>query len=365
MSASPLRVQARSLLVAAVLTLSMSACDASPPARNPTDDKPTEKKVVTISEDPAWTARTSGERFCPKYTGSAVIDAGNSDVTMRNANTGKIKWTHKVGDIACPLVTKEAVYVASDHGWITALDLDSGKEKGAMDTDGISVSMAPVETTSGIHIENTGDIVTVDKSLERKIWQHEEDLDLWADRVGSSGTTVVLLTRNGKAKALSSETGKLVWTYVTPTHARTSGDLTIADGIVYFGSHDGSMYAVNLATGQKAWTTKLEQGSLSTPRLIGNMLITSQGDYIHALDRKTGREQWKHLTAGTVMMQTAAGQVFYSDRENGNVTSLDVSTGERIATLSPVPGASWLAASPTHLYVWTKTEIRAYKFITK
>ena len=50
-----------------------------------------------------------------------------------------------------------------------------------------------------------------------------------------------------------------------------------------------------------------------------------------------------------------------TDSVAGEVTVLDTTTGTRLTTISDAPGAGWLATSPTHLYVWTDTEIQAHQ----
>ncbi len=348
MSTSSARMLASSFLVSATLALSLPACDSSPPA------------------GPTWTASTTGKRSCPQYANNTVIDAGTADVTLRDATTGKTKWTYKVDSIGgCPRVTKEAVYIADNEGKITALDPLTGKQKASFKTFGNYTRRAPVATPSGVHTEYTENLFTLDKSLKRELWEHEEESDLWIDGIAASGTTVVLVTRNGKAKALAGKSGRVLWTYTTPSHGRIAADIKIAGGVVYFGSHDGSVYALNLATGKKIWATKLDQGPAFAPHLTGNMVITPNTDHIHALDKKTGKKKWKHPTLDNRMTVATAGQAIYTDNETGEVTSLDAATGEIITALSSVPGGSLLATSPTHLYVWTDTELRAYKLITR
>ncbi|MGA4803594.1 PQQ-binding-like beta-propeller repeat protein [Streptomyces lavendulocolor] len=352
------------LLAVATAALALSACDSrsdSPPA----DEKERAQQSFEIDQKPAWTAPAAGKRYCPEYFENAIIDGGAADITVRDAATGKTRWSHK-GVVTCPLVTKEAVYVGKLEGEALSLDPLTGKTKrsldvAAFDPDGIN----PVETGAGVHFEFGGDLYTVDKSLGQEVWSYEEEADMWIEQISSHALTVVLATQNGKVKALSAADGKLLWTYATPSHAVIDGGITITDDAVYFGSRDGSAYALDLATGKQLWSKKLGgHGATWTPEVSANLVITADAEYIHGLDKKTGKTKWRHYAPDHGSVRAAAGQVFYADPEADEVTVLNAATGDFMTSVSPAPGAYRLAVGPTHLYVWTTSSIQAHK-ITK
>jgi len=357
MNVSSARALSRGLLAATALSLALPACERTPPDRN----GPAPKPSYEISYQLTWTSPTTGERYCPQYAGNTVVDAGDTDVILRDAATGKTKWSYRKS-ASCPLVTAEAVYVASE-GEVVALDLKTGKHKAVtkgLDTLGNHDGDAPVETPAGIHALIDGNIDTVDKSLKRTLWEHEEETDIWIDHIAASGTTVIAVTQNGKVKALSGKDGKVLWVYATPSHGQVAEEVSIADGIVYIASMDGSVYALSLATGEKVWATKLGHGEAWATHLSRNLVITSDNQLVYGLDKKTGKKKWSR--SGDYNWVTAtADHAIYADSEAGEVTVLDATTGTRLTTIPEAPGASWLATSPTHLYVWTDTEIQAHQ----
>ncbi|MFJ6944110.1 PQQ-binding-like beta-propeller repeat protein [Streptomyces wuyuanensis] len=357
MSTSPARALARGFMASAVLALALPACDSAPPA----DKKQPAAPAYDLSEKPAWTAPTNGKRYCPQYINGTVIDAGASDVTVRDAATGKTKWTHKGSDMSCPIVTPQAVYIAHGAGNISALDPSTGQVKSSIDTDGLSGKNPPYVTPSGVHVEFGGDVYSVDRALKGQIWKYEEKADMRITETEVSGSTVLMATQNGKVKARSGKDGGPLWTYTTPSYGEIPGDMTVSDKIVSFASQDGSVYALDLATGKKIWATKLDQGPAWRPHPAAGLLITADEKYIHALDRQTGEKKWRHA-ADRWMVTTAAGQAIYSDSKAGKVTSLDAATGKNIDVIPNTPGATWLTTSPTHLYIWTDNGIQAHKF---
>src|SRR5439155_618718 len=71
----------------------------------------------------------------------------------------------------------------------------------------------------------------------------------------------------------------------------------IADGIVYFGSHDEHLYAVDMETGQERWRFKTVGWVESSPAVVdGAVYFGSQDGALHALDGRTGQEKWKFQT---------------------------------------------------------------------
>ncbi|MFF9870472.1 PQQ-binding-like beta-propeller repeat protein [Streptomyces sp. NPDC013953] len=366
MSVSPARALAIGFFALAASTLPLSACDGSRSADNPpTRETQPEKPLYEISQHPVWTAPTTGERYCHRYVNGTVTDAGSSDLTLRDAVTGKTKWSYKKAT-SCPLVTKESVYVgtaAEDE--IIALDPLTGKQTASSkaDTFGSPEGGAPVETPGKIHALFDGFLHTMDKSLKQNIWQYGEKADMWVDHVAAHGATIVVATQNGKVKALSSEDGKVLWTYATPSNGLIKQTIKIMDGSVYFTSKDGSAYALDLITGKKIWVTELGGGPAWAPHPAGDLLITADEWTVYGLDRKTGKTRWSHWDDHNALLASEDLAV-YSDTEADQVTVRNATTGELITTISPLPGANSIAISPTHLFVWTDTGIHAYK-VTK
>ena len=75
----------------------------------------------------------------------------------------------------------------------------------------------------------------------------------------------------------------------------------IADGVVYFGSGDSHLYAVDASTGEEIWTFKTGGGIPSSPAVVGETVYFGSIDgHVYALDRKTGLEMWRFRSEGAV-----------------------------------------------------------------
>jgi outer membrane protein assembly factor BamB len=59
---------------------------------------------------------------------------------------------------------------------------------------------------------------------------------------------------NGAVYGLDAvKTGKVLWTFETREANRSSPAIAAKSGLVYFGSRDGKLYALDAKTGDKAW----------------------------------------------------------------------------------------------------------------
>jgi outer membrane protein assembly factor BamB len=73
----------------------------------------------------------------------------------------------------------------------------------------------------------------------------------------------------------------------------------IADGVVYFGSDDDHLYAVDIESGEEVWRFKTGDDIHSSPGVAdGIVYISSYDGYVYGVDVKTGQEVWKFDTLG-------------------------------------------------------------------
>ena len=75
----------------------------------------------------------------------------------------------------------------------------------------------------------------------------------------------------------------------------------VANGVVYAGSDDNSVYALDAATGSMLWSFETGDIIRSTPTLAGGAVYVGSNDnFVYALDAATGEMLWKHDTSKAV-----------------------------------------------------------------
>jgi glucose dehydrogenase len=133
--------------------------------------------------------------------------------------------------------------------------------------------------------------------------------------------------------ALEADTGALAWQFEAE-HSIWSTP-SYEDGVLYVGSLDKHIYALDAETGELLWVQALA-GSVSGQVAVGEDLIYvgSFDKQLHALDKQTGEVQWEVPEGGTEDWVWAApaltdGVVIFTDKR-GNVFAVDAETGRSI-----------------------------------
>jgi len=108
----------------------------------------------------------------------------------------------------------------------------------------------------------------------------------------------------------------------------------VANGVVYFGTIDGYVYALNASTGAKLWSTIIADGVYSSPAVANGVVFISGSSSVentlHALNANTGAQLWSSKVGpneGTVAL--ANGVVYVCSEFDGMVYALNANTGTK------------------------------------
>lgn len=103
----------------------------------------------------------------------------------------------------------------------------------------------------------------------------------------------------------------------------------VVGGMVYFGSDDHDVYALDAATGEEVWRFTTGDSVRSSPAVVGGMVyVGSRDGAVYALDAATGEKSWRFATGGNVYSSPAVvGRVVYVGSMDGSVYALTAATG--------------------------------------
>src|SRR5580700_10640743 len=123
----------------------------------------------------------------------------------------------------------------------------------------------------------------------------------------------------------------LKWSYITDNEVFSSP--AVANGVVYVGSNDSNLYALNARTGAKLWSYPTGYQVYSSPA-VANGVVYVGTDYpggVCALNARTGALLWRYPTTGTVFSSPAvANGVVYFGSWDHKVYALNARTATKL-----------------------------------
>jgi outer membrane protein assembly factor BamB len=137
-----------------------------------------------------------------------------------------------------------------------------------------------------------------------------------------------------------------VWSY--PTGGGGSAP-AVSNGIVYVGSADNALYALDGITGQFLWKYATNGPIASSPEVINNTVYVGSADgNIYALDATTGALKWLNTTGGMIKYSSPAlanGMVYIGSYDH-HLYAFDATSG---ASLWNFPVGNSIDCSPAVL----------------
>ena len=133
--------------------------------------------------------------------------------------------------------------------------------------------------------------------------------------------------------------GTMIWSFATGGNVGSRPAL--ADGIVYFGSDDNSLYAVDARAGTKLWSFVTGGKIVSSPAIAdGVVYVGSEDGKVYALKAGPSKKLlWSYPTQGAVESSPAvADSVVYVGSEDGNLYALSAGNGNRLLWKYPIGG---------------------------
>ena len=194
-------------------------------------------------------------------------------------------------------------------------------------TDSPVPPTAPVAAMFRGGPERTGVYEPGGPTLGRQLWKFKTGDFVDSSPAISSGM-VYFGSYDDHLYALDAGSGQEKWKFKTGDGIWSSP--AISGGVVYFGSHDTYLYALDASSGQEKWKFKTGDGIWSSPAISGGVVYFGSLDsHLYALDAGSGQEKWK-FDAGSGFYSSPAisGGVVYFGSNDGHLYALDASSGQ-------------------------------------
>jgi len=239
------------------------------------------------------------------------------------ASFHKIKWQfHSSGQIlSSPVVSGSTVFFGSSDHHLHAVDLASGAEKWKFKSGGRIPSTPAIGNGLVYFLCYDGNFYAVDEATGTLKWKFATEGE-----------------RRFAAKHLHGME-PATETMPDPFDFYLSSPV-VGSGLIYFGSSDGNVYALDCATGALKWKFKTSDVVHSSPALAdGTVFVGSWDTYLYALDAASGKEKWRfktgedHETYNQVGIQASpvvANGVVYFGCRDANFYALDAISGKKL-----------------------------------
>jgi hypothetical protein len=160
--------------------------------------------------------------------------------------------------------------------------------------------------------------------------------------------TVYVGSHDKTLYAVDAATGTEEWAFTQPTGTVRSSP-TVADGTVYVGFYDGTLYAVDAATGEQEWAFAQPSDWVdSSPTVAdGTVYVGSHDKTLYAVDAATGTQDWAFTQPSNKVKSSptvADGTVYVGSRDE-TLYAVDVATGTQEWTFTQP--SDWVDSSPT------------------
>jgi eukaryotic-like serine/threonine-protein kinase len=237
----------------------------------------------------------------------------------------------------------------------------------------LSACGTQIESNSWPNMSANGDVVyvaygtsviAVDVVAEELLWSFPDEpnptLQFYAEPsvndgrviLGDYGASGGFFSPNVKVGiyALDESEGNIEaeWTQQEAANDRIVAAPVQAEGLVFVGTADNFVLALDADTGEEAWRFEVEHSIWSTPSYEdGTLYVGSLDKHIYALDAQSGDLLWEQSLAGSVSGQVAVGdELLYVGSFDKQLHALNKTTGN-VEWEAPEGGtADWVWASP-------------------
>ena len=207
-------------------------------------------------------------------------------------------------------ITKCATFAVDDSDWST---FRANNERG----NASRVTISPTAKLNWSWRPETGTAAVATNAPAKPFNPASHDSTFEPVQVTAAGKLVFVPGRDGSVSALELASGITQWRFFTG--ARLYAPPTLADGRCYIGSGDGCVYCLEATSGRELWRYRVAPldrrimvyGDLvSTWPITGGVLIQTgvvyaaagildeDGAYVAALDAQSGEVKWRNDTSG-------------------------------------------------------------------
>lgn len=278
-----------------------------------------------------WKFKTNGPVYSsPAVAGGlAIVGSADGKLYAIDVESGSAKWTFatKARITSSPAIQDGVAYFESYDSNFYAVDVATGALKWKFATKGEKRFAAK-------HMHG---ILPMSETVP-------DPFDFYLSSPAVSNGTVYFGSGDGTVYALDAGTGAVRWTFQTGDVVHASP--AVADGLVFIGSWDTYFYALDATTGLEKWKVKTgedpafhNQIGIQSSAAVSNGIVYfgCRDSKLYALDARTGDTKWIVDNKGSWVIGSpavAGGTVYFTTSDSGLFHAVDARSGSELLSLS-------------------------------
>jgi outer membrane protein assembly factor BamB len=304
-----------------------------------------------------------GKVFVETMGGMFALDAATGHTVWHNA---------RARGFSSPAVFNNSVYVGTSNGTVIRVNAATGatlwETRLLAKTSFSGITSSPKVAFDWVFVGTfnetggAGEVVALFEGDGTVAWRHPTGSIHFSSPAYVGGTIYVgvmgLYNTTNQVTfnppygvlALDAATGRTRWFF--PTRGSVAASPTVVGPNLVVPSKDGSVYAVDRATGSRVWEVQVDAG-ISSAAVFGGVVFVGGGAFgspgkVVALDATSGSTKWSFAANGAVQSSItyAAGTiVFATNAANGTVYAVNATSGALLWSFEPLP-AQYILGSP-------------------
>jgi outer membrane protein assembly factor BamB/tRNA A-37 threonylcarbamoyl transferase component Bud32 len=272
------------------------------------------------------------------------VGAYDNNLYALNAETSEFVWKYATNDgiASSPFVHGEQVLIGSEDRILYSINARTGRHEWTCLTQGRIRSSPRVEFEHVFFGSDDHHLYAANVQTGRIAWKVEMGGPVRSS-VAFGEDILYFGCEDGSVMAVDIRS-EVKWRFRARRGVTSSPYLDQTEGILFVGSMDWNVYALDARSGWQVWRQRTGGPIISSPTLAKGMVFIGSADkHMYALDARNGREIWKYETEGQVTSSPAYanGAVYFGSIDH-YLYSLDAETGElrwRFKTDGPVPSS--------------------------
>lgn len=238
-----------------------------------------------------------------------------------------LAWLYQTSSAftAAPVVADNVAYAGNDTGSLVAIDVQNGAPLWTWHgASGAAIDGAPA-VVPGLHLvfigTGGGKLYAISTITGKTVWTDSIGGQISAPIYGDG--YVYVTSSTGTVEAITERTGARKWTVRVANSISAPAALDSVNQVLIVGESDGTVVRLDALTGARKWTYATGAALTAAPAIASGNVYVSSGDSLVAIGEWKGGMLWSYKTGGTVSDTPAIynGQVFFGS-DDGSLYAL-------------------------------------------